>query len=152
MLIYHIFIGIASCVSYRNSKTQVTRYMYRYIKSNIKTIFYHGYCKDQRNAAVIILRYTMDYEKWYTSLLLTQCEEIRAFEIQNHANYMYISRFRCGVDLEYFVLACKKSNKLKNHEGATATAVLLVWRHRLTYFVLFFLEENDQLYFVIVVE
>ena len=31
---------------------------------------------------------TMDYEKWYTSLLLKQCEEIRAFEVQNHANYM----------------------------------------------------------------
>ena len=30
----------------------------------------------------------MDYEKWYTSILLTQCEEIRAFEVQNHANYM----------------------------------------------------------------
>ena len=40
--------------------------------------FYHGYCKDQRNAAVIILRYTMlrHNELWYTSLLLTKCEEI----------------------------------------------------------------------------
>ena len=45
----------------------------------------------------------MDYEKWYTSLLLTQCEEIRAFEVQIHVNYMKISRFSCGVD-------CKKSN------------------------------------------
>ena len=52
---------------------------------------------------------TMDYEKWYTSLLLTQCEEIRKFEIQNHINYMYISCFRCGVDHVYFILACKKS-------------------------------------------
>ena len=33
---------------------------------------------------------TMDYEKWYTALLLTQCEEIRAFEVQNHDNYMLI--------------------------------------------------------------
>ena len=51
--------------------------------------FYHGYCKAQRNAAVIILRYTsyvtMDYEKWFTSILLTQCEEICTFEVQNHA-------------------------------------------------------------------
>ena len=31
---------------------------------------------------------TMDYEKWYTSLLLTQCEEIRAFEVQNHVNFI----------------------------------------------------------------
>ena len=29
----------------------------------IYLLFYHDYCKDQRNAAVIILRYTMDYEK-----------------------------------------------------------------------------------------
>ena len=60
--------------------------------TNIKHIFYHGYCKDQWNAAVIIYvipRYvTMGYEKWYTSLLLKQCEEICAFEVQNHANYM----------------------------------------------------------------
>ena len=48
-----------------------------------------------------------DYEKWYTCLLLAQCEESHAFEIQNHANYMYISRFRCGVDLVYFLVACK---------------------------------------------
>ena len=52
----------------------------------------------------------MDYEKWYTSILLTQCEVFPAFEVQNHANYMYILRFRCGIDLVYFVLACKKSN------------------------------------------
>ena len=52
----------------------------------------------------------MDYEKWYTSVLLTQCEEIRAFKVQNHGNYMYISRFICGVDHVYFVFACKKSN------------------------------------------
>ena len=40
---------------------------------------------------------TMDYERW----LLTR-EEICAFEAQNHANYMHISHFRCGVDLVYF--------------------------------------------------
>ena len=28
----------------------------------------------------------------------------------HHVNYMYISRFRCGVGLVYLVLACKKSN------------------------------------------
>ena len=55
----------------------------------------------------------MDYEKLYTSLLLNQCEEIRAFEVQNHVNYMSISRFRCGVDLAYFVLARKRSNLAK---------------------------------------
>ena len=44
------------------------------------------------------------------TLLLTQFEEIRAFEVQKYVNYMSISRFRCGVDLEYFVLGCKKSN------------------------------------------
>ena len=43
----------------------------------------------------------MDYEKWYTYLLLKQCEEIRAFEVQNHVNYMKISRRSCGVDLVY---------------------------------------------------
>ena len=29
---------------------------------------------------------TMDYEKWHTFFLLTQCEEIHAFEVQNHVN------------------------------------------------------------------
>ena len=53
----------------------------------------------------------MDYEKWYTSRApFDTYEEIRAFELQNHINYMYISRFWCGVDLVRFVLACKKSN------------------------------------------
>ena len=35
---------------------------------------------------------TVDYQKWYryTSLLLTQCEEIRAFDVQTHVNYMYM--------------------------------------------------------------
>ena len=27
----------------------------------------------------------MDNEKWYTFLVLKQCEEIHAFEVQNHA-------------------------------------------------------------------
>ena len=48
---------------------------------------------------------TMDYEKWYICLLLAQCEVIYVFEIQNHVNDMYISRFRCGVDLLYFLVA-----------------------------------------------
>ena len=30
----------------------------------------------------------MDYEKWYKYLLLRQCEEIRAFEVQNNIDYM----------------------------------------------------------------
>ena len=42
----------------------------------------------------------------HLKLLLTR-EEIRAFEVQNHVNYMNITRFRCGVDLVYFVLAVK---------------------------------------------
>ena len=29
---------------------------------------------------------TMGFEKWYTSFLFAQCEEICEFEIQNHAN------------------------------------------------------------------
>ena len=62
-----------------------------------------------RSLFYVIPRYvTMDYDKLYTSLLLTQYEEIRAFEVQDHVEYMSISRFRCGVDLVYFVLACKK--------------------------------------------
>ena len=52
----------------------------------------------------------MDYEKWYISFLWTQSEEIRAFEVQNHVNYMQISLFLSSIDLVYFVLACKKSN------------------------------------------
>ena len=43
----------------------------------------------------------------HLELLLTQCEETRAFEVQNHVNYMYISHFRCGVDHLYFVLEWK---------------------------------------------
>ena len=43
-------------------------------------------------------------------LLTYVIEEICAFEFQNHVNNMYISRFRCGVGLVYFVLTCKKSN------------------------------------------
>ena len=40
-----------------------------------------------RSLFYVIPRYvTMDYEKWHTSLLLTQCEDIRAFEVQNHVN------------------------------------------------------------------
>ena len=53
----------------------------------------------------------MDYEKWYISRAsFDTCEENCVFEVQNHVNYMYISHSRCGVDLVYFVLACKKSN------------------------------------------
>ena len=33
----------------------------------------------------------MDFEKSYTSILLTQIGEIRAFEVQNHVNNMDIS-------------------------------------------------------------
>ena len=78
---------------------------------------------DQRNAAVIILRYTLlpHYGLWeviwalYTYLLLTQWEEIRTFKVQNYVYYMEISRLRCDVDLvhEYFVLACKNHFKDK---------------------------------------
>ena len=34
---------------------------------------------------------TMDFEKLYTSILLTQIGEIRAFKLQNHVNNMHIS-------------------------------------------------------------
>ena len=53
-------------------------------------ILYHGYCKDQRNSKIhcTICYVTMDYEKWYTSLLLTHYGVIRAFEDQNHVNYI----------------------------------------------------------------
>ena len=46
----------------------------------------------------------------HNGLFLTQCEETRAFEVQNYVNYMWISHFRCGVDFVFFVSACKKSN------------------------------------------
>ena len=39
--------------------------------------------KIKRNAAVIILRYTTLRHNG-----LWECEEIRAFEVQNHVNYM----------------------------------------------------------------
>ena len=42
-----------------------------------------------RSLFYVIPRYvTVDYEKCYTSLPLTQCEEICAFEVQNHVNYV----------------------------------------------------------------
>ena len=52
--------------------------------------------------------FVLGYEKWYTSILLALCGEIRAFEVQDHVNYIYTSRFRCGVDLVHFVLAFQK--------------------------------------------
>ena len=62
----------------------------------------------------MILRYTMLRHNGLLEVIhifsFDTGEEIRAFEVQIHVNYMYISRFRCGVDLEYFVLPCKKSN------------------------------------------
>ena len=42
-----------------------------------------------RSLFYVIPRFvTMDYEKWYTSLLLTQCGEICAFEAQNQVSCM----------------------------------------------------------------
>ena len=41
----------------------------------------------------------------YLELLLTHVKKS-----VHHAHYMYISRFRCGVDHIYFVLASKKLN------------------------------------------
>ena len=58
-------------------------------------IFYHGFCKDQREAAVIILpRYvTMGYEKWYTSLLSAQSENIRTFSSSKSCQLHVLCRF-----------------------------------------------------------
>ena len=68
--------------------------------------FYHGYCKDQSNATVIILRYTtLRHVQWImrsdTHLLLTQCEEIRAFEVQLHVDFTF--------QMWCFVRACKEA-------------------------------------------
>ena len=45
----------------------------------------------------------------------TQCKDICSFEVQNHVNYMSISHFRSGVDLVYFLLACRNQTpKIKS--------------------------------------
>ena len=60
--------------------------------------FYHGYCKDQRIFYVIPRYVTMEYGKWYKSFLLTQCNEVRAFEVQNRVIYRPVGRnFQRGV-------------------------------------------------------
>ena len=58
-------------------------------------VIYQGYCVDQRNARSLffdITRYvTMNNEKWYTSRApFDTWEEISAFDIPNHVNYMYM--------------------------------------------------------------
>ena len=40
------------------------------------------------------------------SLILTQYEENRGFEIRNHVNYMYIPHSRLAVYFVYSILAC----------------------------------------------
>ena len=52
-------------------------------------VFYCVYCKGQRNAALlydILCYFTMEYEKWYTSLLLTQCEENLSITCRFHVS------------------------------------------------------------------
>ena len=78
---------------------------------NIQLI-YHGYCKDQRDAAVIILRYTTlchnglwEVPVIHLSLFGTWWKNL-SFETQNHVNYMQNSRFCFSVDIVYFILAC----------------------------------------------
>ena len=56
------------------------------INNQSSLAFYHGYCKDKRNATVIILRHDGLWELIH--IFLNQSEEIRVFEVQNHANYM----------------------------------------------------------------
>ena len=58
----------------------------QYLTSNSSSTIYHAMSK-------WVMR--------YASQLLPQFEEIRAFEIQNHVNFMLISSFRCGADLVY---------------------------------------------------
>ena len=59
------------------------------------SVFAHGYCKDQRNPVVSIIRLscyvTMGYEQRCTSLLLGQCTKIRAFEIEILVNYEHVN-------------------------------------------------------------
>ena len=66
------------------------------------------------NAAVIILRYTtLRHNGLWEVIHISSFDtmwRIHAFEVQNHVNYMKISSFRCGADLVYLVIACKKSN------------------------------------------
>ena len=68
--------------------------------------FYHVYCKDQSNAALLFYGkpyyVILGYEKWYTSLLLAQCEEICTLEDLN-VNLHVDFKFRSGVDLVYLV-------------------------------------------------
>ena len=52
----------------------------------------------------------MDCEKWYTSLLLTQCEELLAFEVQKSCQLHVDFKFQLYVDHVCIVLGCKKSN------------------------------------------
>ena len=72
------------------------------------------YCKYQGNVTAIVVRYTGHATlqlvvKSNTQLFLWYNVKDSAFEAQNHVNYMWLSHFRCGVDLVYFILECQKS-------------------------------------------
>ena len=80
----------------------------------VNILFYHGYCKDERNAAVIIQRYAM---LRHNALIMRSDTHIFFWHNVKKSVHLKFKimpiiciyqRFRCGVDLVYF--ACKKSN------------------------------------------
>ena len=89
-------------------------------------LFYHGYCKEQWNAAVIVLQYTLLRRfwdvMWNTSLFLTQCDTmwrnsciLSSIYIQNHVNYMQIWRVDCGIDLLYLYWHLDEALPFQDH-------------------------------------
>ena len=74
--------------------------------------FYHGYCKDQRNAAVITLRYfTLRHDGLWEAIHIHTFGTIwrnPCFWNSKSCQLHVISRFR--FDLVYFVVAWKKSH------------------------------------------
>ena len=75
---------------------------YNHLISVQKYIFYQGYYKDQRDAAVIILVYTMLPHNGVWEVFWPNVKKSMQSEVLNHVNNMYILRFNCGVDLVYF--------------------------------------------------
>ena len=72
------------------------------------------YCKYQGNVTVIVLRFTghatlQSVVKSNTQLFLWYNVKNSAFEAQSHVNCMWLSHFRCSVDLVYIILECQKS-------------------------------------------
>ena len=72
------------------------------------SVYYHGlHLQCSEYACIFIVECRRSQNLNYVKFFQGNCKDQRNAAV--HLKFMWISRFRCGVDLVYIVLACKKS-------------------------------------------